>query len=351
MLFLSQKYYKDEGAENALKDHHIDFKKIEHYEKINPKFIIDKENVVAVVIANDSDVIPQWFINIANRIGIPTILIQDGLMVDFRINKQRLKISLDNMNTFNFKRKILAINLRLKNQFRKTTYGLGGCVQIQVWGRKSEEYFIAKGIDRQRIIITGNPLMTELQTTQSHVSEKIILYAPSNLAWTKIIEKKQARQLCKDVCLLANRINNVKTILRPHPSENVKLYQNVIKESGFRVDISSLNTSDLISMAALVITDLSTIALESLALGKPVIIHLPNIEQISGKDFFPHDLINENIVFYSKNAQSLFDCVKKILNDKPTLPKNIPLLEQYIGSPDDRPSIHSAELIEQLCLK
>jgi len=125
VLFITQGSYKNEGAEEKLRELKVSFKKFENYDIQNPKFIIKTEGVKTVVIGNDVDIIPQWFVNTANKIGIFSVLIQDGLLFD--IKKSNRSISSGILKLFNKQsNKLLLLELMLiaSGKYKRLNYGL-----------------------------------------------------------------------------------------------------------------------------------------------------------------------------------------------------------------------------------
>jgi len=353
VLFLSQGKYKNEGAEKTLAELGIKFTKFDQYEKNNPEFVIKKENIGVVVIGNDSDVIPQWFINYSNKARIPTILIQDGVMVSIKTNDpsflEHLRFRLQN-----FHPNLLALSARLtaSKQYKKLTLGMGGCTQIHVWGKTSQSYFIDKGIDANSIVITGNPKLDGMKNVKQskNLGEKIILYAPTDLVRCNIIEPETMDKLTTDLCSTVSSLENVKLIIKHHPREDSKFYIALPGRFGSKIEISDKEICSLMGLSDVVITDLSSVAIEALAAKKPVIIYLPNIEKFTDSNYFPNDLIRKNVFLYACDKKSLFEQIDKILHsDTSTLEMHMEnAAKDYLGLADYKASLRSANNIIKL---
>ena len=82
---LTQGQFKNEGADDALKNLNIPFQIFNP--NLSPIDFLKNNNIDVVVVGNDSDVIPQWFVNCAKKLEIPTVLIQDGLMMNLIFTK------------------------------------------------------------------------------------------------------------------------------------------------------------------------------------------------------------------------------------------------------------------------
>lgn len=351
-LFLSQGSYKNEKAEETLKKLGISFTRIDDYEKKDAEFILQKENVGIVIVGNDSDVIPQWFVNLAKKLGIPSVFVQDGMMVEIKtLGRNIIKSSKDKLIQTSPKLKMLAIQLGRKKQYKKTSYGLGGCTQIHAWGEQSASYYVNKGVDRKTIVITGIPKIYDDSMISSEDEEKIILYTPTDFVRMNIIKPDYAKDLAYNVCSVVTSMQNVRLIIKPHPREDLSLYADLPVKFGSRVQISDEDVTKLIPISNLVINDLSTVGLEAIGCRKPVVIYLPNVESFTASDLFPNDVIRKNLVLYAKDKQSLFKQITKILEGRWLLhEENLGVVEKYLGSLDGNATLRSAMNIKKLLI-
>jgi CDP-glycerol glycerophosphotransferase (TagB/SpsB family) len=305
------------------------------------------------VVGNDTDVIPQWFINCANELGIPSVLIQDGLMFDMKIARQGPLDHLLHMLTHS-KIKLLALALRLilSGKYHRITDGNSGCTQIHVWGAISESYYVNKGVDKKKIVITGRPkhVTVDDKFKKREDDLKTILYAPTEMVNTRIVTKDENEQLIDDLCSTVLSLDKIKLIIKPHTGENMVLYEKFKEKYGNKIEISNSNFYDLLPMSDIMITNISTTTIEALAESKPIIIFFPKIENIVNSDTFPRDLIKENIVLYAADKKSLLEQLNKIMNGDFMLSKNQlnEMLEKYLGPNDSDALLRSISFIEKL---
>ena len=118
ILFLTQGSFKNEGVEKELSKLGTNFKKIDEYDRVEPKFILESENVSLVVIGNDTDVIPQWFVNQCSDYNIPSVLIQDGIQFDFKRHNKKFSDIISKKDS-SLKLQKLALKLRLTKKYKK----------------------------------------------------------------------------------------------------------------------------------------------------------------------------------------------------------------------------------------
>jgi len=337
ILYVSQGSFKDEGAEHELQFRNINFKKFDEFTKQDPKFIIEQENVGLIVVGNDTDVIPQWFISSSHKLQIPSLLIQDGLLFDVKkLNNDFLHHISILINKRSKKLLKLALKLKLSHEFKKIKYGQGGCNQIHVWGKMAEEYLLKRNVPKSSIKISGN---TKFQTknevssmNSKQTNEITILYAPTDLIQTSILDQKTVLDIVRDLCesVLAKEENHL--VIKPHPIENTKFYNSFQKKYGPRIEIVNEEIGSLIIKSDIVITNLSTVSMEALQKRKPVVIFLPKIEKIVNPNSFPLDLIEKGVFLYARDKQDLTEKIDNILsNGFEFSSSKLQIISDYLG--------------------
>ena len=324
-LFLTEGSYKNEGAEKSLTSLDIPFQTFDELKIKDPTAFLKKEGINVIVIGNDIDVIPQWFVNSAKELGIPSVLIEDGLLFNFNTPESRFTNKLNPIfNRTSRKLLQLSIKLRIQNKYKKITYGEAGCDQIHVWGATAKSYLLKKGINSHRILISGNTKMDSFNFHESsnllHVeTKKIVLYAPTGLSSIGFLPKDIVFNLVENLCKVITSFHNLQLIIKPHPNENPKFYHEIIQQFD-SVSISHANINSLIEKSSFVISNLSTTSVESLSRKKPVIIFLPNIEHIVDRDSFPRIFIEKNIFLHATDSDSLREQISKILDNSFVIP-------------------------------
>ena len=332
ILFITQDSYKNEGAEELLSQSTLHYKKFDEFHKKDPRVILDQENVSLIIIGNDTDVIPQWFVNCANEKNIPSILIQDGLMLDIKTHRKIIKNYFSNRTKL--KLKFLALKLLVTKKYNRISDGNGGCTQLQVWSNATKSFYINQGIEPSKIVITGNPFYKNVNYEKFVIrKEKKIVFAVSDLVETRIMTKQDSIQLFEIICSTFNQYPDVRLIIKPHPSDDLKTYHSSLQKFNSRIEISYDDISHVLQNSDLLITTISTTAIEAISCGKPVIIFFPNIEKIVDLNTFPYDLIEKNIVLYATDSITLKNQYEKIINGKFFVDKNEveKMLKQYFG--------------------
>jgi hypothetical protein len=337
-IFITQGSFKDEGAENELLHLKIPFKTINEYPKLDPNIILEKENIGLVIVGNDSDIIPQWFIHSAKEKQIPSILIQDGLLMDITsLNDSFFHKILLSINQSSKKLLLLSLKLRLLKQIKKIGYGQAGCTQIHVWSIFDKNFLLKKNVPENSIFVTGNMKFNDLSSNtnfENKIIKPTILYAPTDLIHTKILSKKKVFKIVDDICRTVFSISGVKLIIKPHPIEENKFYNFFIKN--YQVELSNQDLVTLIGQSTLIITNLSAATFDALQQKKSVIIYLPEIEKIVNRDSFPFNLIEQNILFYAKNSNELLEKIQHLLENPFHYTRTqLNIISSYLGQRND----------------
>ena len=138
--------------------------------------------------------------------------------------------------------------------------------------------------------------------------KKIILFATENLP-----KKEEQEIIAKSVISTFKSLKDVHLIIKPHPNESdISLYQNLISKfelSEFSI-ITDINLYELLFVSDLVILSYSTVGVEAMRMGKPVIsLNLLGL----------HDdalIIQKNAAVVVRNSDELLPTIKQYLNSK-----------------------------------
>lgn len=215
------------------------------------KNLLKKYSFSKILFTNESGMAEQIILKLANQQKIPTYTLQHGLYCDT-----------SEMISENKFHRLLAKN---------SDYLIS-------WGNTLKNYAIKNNINYNKIISLGSIFFDYLfqnKITTSNNSE-IILLASDPLAFYRIIDhsiiqkekyEKTITQICKTVFN-----NNKKLIIKTHPQKNQYEYEISKKIDPSIKVFHSGNIHSMIKSSDLVIvTDITTVILESMIMQKPVI--------------------------------------------------------------------------------
>jgi hypothetical protein len=227
-----------------------------------------------VVVPNDAAFPYDRLATACARRGLPLVLVQEG------------------------------IRFPLPAEAGRDTYGLGGAAAIAVWGEASADFFRQRGIEDERIFVTGNPRFDEARprerTTDAQPvvdsrhfesrsdSRDHLVEGPHLLLATNPIddqgfcttrEKMELfdRFLTAVEPLIAN--DGVTLLVRRHGRESGKDYEALLSRRPWgdrviRANDGTLNQFLEVSSAVVILA--STVGLEALAAGRPLgVLEIP----------------------------------------------------------------------------
>jgi hypothetical protein len=206
--------------------------------------ILDAVRPQALVVGNDRWWVGQTFVRVAQRRGIPTLLVQDGLAID---KAQWSWIAADHVAAFS-----------------------------PAWAR----VLMAYGLSPDRITITGQPRFDELCTRRDRRGADSVRAARRTLALDHVAcgillatQPHQAPERVESAVRALLAVDGAHVLLRPHPTEPPGKYGRCVERNPRRVSVHAGTAIDLLVDAAdIVVTEYSTVALEAAILDVPVII-------------------------------------------------------------------------------
>ncbi len=188
-----------------------------------------------------------------------------------------------------------------------------------VWGDSTQNYAISCGHKKENVIITGSPRHDKFFNYNSKPNKKgIILFATTGWAGvatetSTVRSMIQFENFVKTVFDVMKKFPEKQLIIKPHPhSENLVNALAIFKKLDPKIQVlPNANLTELIDSSEIVITFTnSTIALESIILGKPTMsLQIENW----AKD---EEIAKMNAVFSIYEEDEIEEGIKKLLYDE-----------------------------------
>ena len=188
-----------------------------------------------------------------------------------------------------------------------------------VWGDSTQNYAISCGHKKENVIITGSPRHDKFFNYSSKPNKKgIILFATTGWAGvaaetSTVRSMMQFENFVKTVFDVMKKFPEKQLIIKPHPhSENLVHALSIFKKLDPKIQVlPNANLTELIDSSEIVITFTnSTIALESIILGKPTMsLQIENW----AKD---EEIVKMNAVFSIYEEDEIEEGIKKLLYDE-----------------------------------
>jgi len=229
--------------------------------------------------------------------------------------------------------------------------------KVAVFGENSKQFFIGYGIDENRIEITGRPLYDSWTKDSKKNSEvlkhpdipkegRIILMATSALFHHRLDTFNNIKNMYSSVVKTVRQFPDHTLVIKLHPSEDVDNYRYATEDPDNVIFVKDIGLTELINRSDMVITDISTIGLEAIMLGMPVI----TLNYTDKKDAMPYASSGAAIGVYKPD--DLKEAIDKILHDEDTQrtleESRKQFLQDYLYKLDGRSSERVARLIEKM---
>lgn len=331
VLAVSNANYLKLGAEEALKAAGIEYERLDGLGAESCGRLLDKHSASLVVLGNDSDYISYLFVLAARKRGIRSLMMQDGAIASLAAPPRRISLhDISNLLRIYSPGYMAARSTaRLKSKFLRTQAPslnkMGAyCTDLAVWGDFSRRLFAARGVPASAIHVTGNPTFDELVQVKKSTENagrkkkqgKVILYASSDMAGARLWTHGEVRNAAEALAAAAQAIPGATLIIRPHPSESPSLYAGLEQKYSRTKVQPGGKLYSLIASADLVLTEISTVAFESILLGKPVGIVNFTGRVISSN--YPESYVKSGAALPISKTSNVANQIRLLLHDKKT---------------------------------
>jgi CDP-glycerol glycerophosphotransferase (TagB/SpsB family) len=313
---------------------------------------ISKQHHVVLVLGDDVCPVERSVVSFAKRRGVPTILVQDGILNDQQSWEQWLRAGRPRGWAMQVSRKLL--------QYRDflpplTMYGASGCTKVAVWGEGTRDLMMGYGVCSEKIVVTGAPRFDQLfqmaraqdSMWSKSISKQRLLFAALLLSNWKIDSFDKDCSVINSLESLARIEPDWEIVVRPHPSERLEDYRRIFNLLGvkkLKLDQRSSIVSNLRD-CTVVLTYASTVGVEGMILGKPVIC-LP-IDPVHAPLY-----AREGAAITVKHLADLGGLIKAVLTDAKLqyelAQRRQAFISRHLGHTDGASASRVARLIESL---
>ncbi len=275
------------------------------------KEFFKKINVTDILTLYNANVLQQVFLHVANKNNIRCIRLQHGFDPLNDYLKSFLPLSLPEHQS----------NLK---------HGL--------WGIPSKNYLLkSKYIKNDQSIILGNPrydilplIKKQLKKTNTIILASSYTYTGFDLSGFDSNISELHKKTFKEVCKIINQYQNKKLIVKFHPGVKISYsVQPILNKINTNIPVfKTQNIFELLKDCEfLICLDFSTILLEALILGKPVIVFM-----INSKWYQDDPIITSGSVLSVKTLNEFNDAINLILNDEKAKAKLIEKGKKFVNS-------------------
>jgi UDP-N-acetylglucosamine 2-epimerase len=299
---------RGEGIAKALQGSGLPSSIIEDYGTYDVTKIVKREQPDLIIVTCDYSFVEQAFVLAGLHLSAPTLLIQNGARGNapmtnyFKAGIRKLR---RNPSLYIRRYRYMLRTLRstgtswpgtaihaFKDLFEglsgNPVLGSRGSQRIVVSSDYDRDFLLRKGIESQRVVVTGNPLYDDMslavgpsdatfaddEPVLQREKTTILLLTSATVEhgmWTEAMRDKYVREILGAV----NQIGSeAELVIKIHPMESLETYSRLLpKESQIKISLcKEASILDLIQSSDVVITYYSTTTMAALALNKPVLI-------------------------------------------------------------------------------
>jgi hypothetical protein len=242
--------------------------------------LLEQRQPAAVVLGNDLGIIERTFIGEGRRLGIPSLLVQDGVVALGETCATAAK------GPTRLLQDVLTV-LGVHPSSPKC-YGQNGANRIAVMGPAVARWLVSQGVPSGRIAVTGQPCYDRLFELREGLTQpesrealglpaeqRIVLFSSQPYLRYRLCDEATAR------CIWQTVIEGVRglgaghrLVAKLHPAEDLEFTRKWLGDA-FPREWTLTRDADVFSLtwhADVVVTVASTTALEAIYLGKPVVV-------------------------------------------------------------------------------
>ncbi len=198
---------------------------------------------------------------------------------------------------------------------------------LALWGERDIEYYLNLGMEKSKLKITGNPRfeyfykdeVKGLTEVKDMFSDRVYTFEPNKktiiLATSPydIATKKKLIEIVVNALKKLDLIDNL--IIKLHPAESGLLHKQVANSLNVNpIIVRDYNILDLIKSSHLLISVISSIILESMMMGIPVI--LAEFVNLGFMYIQPYNFTNKENIKVAENQETLISIIKDLFENR-----------------------------------
>jgi hypothetical protein len=342
--------------------------------------LIDEIDPAAVVVIQDTLLLERFLVREANRRGRGTLVVQWAftfpqttydLLNEIRKGGGRTTTEIGRPTTagkrglsvvsrllYAFVQRILGVKFDLVR-----SYGGGEARVFAVMGETFRDQFLAQGVRKERIEVTGHPLhdaalaQRAANSTENRrelelafglpVEARVVLYASQPVLWRAVLTRAELAQNVRAIGEAVSELGpDFWLVIKLHPRESLDDYTSVA-ESGLPIRlVQQAEIAELIAACEAFISSSSSTVLLAMMLDKPIVtVNFNNV---------PHFDYYEKVggTLHVKTREAIGQALRLVLTDEPTRARlaaeRTEVLSRYARL-DGRATERLAQLVLELC--
>ena len=345
--------FKNDGTLSEAKSSALPYTELLSMEKEAIRALLEEQGAGIVVVGNDQEVVSRAFIDAAREKGIPSLLVQDGIICPYNFV---LPVTLDFIPTaisIYGPKYLLTTTLprMLGGKIRKSDeiYRYGTHAQYcAVWGSYSKRQFAGMGANPKNLFITGAPAMDAASGRRKGAREQILgrigadpkkktlLFVPSDLLGGRLYTRREYYETCDALCRAVAGQTDFQMVIKPHPSFLRREPHYFDRYRGKNIFISNMDAYEALTCADALVAEISSMILEAIAFGLPIaVVNMITMPRKEWKSFgaagksrngypcepYPRIYVEKGLAVLIENKEEAHQKLRSILFDKMLISK------------------------------
>jgi len=188
---------------------------------------------------------------------------------------------------------------------------------IYVYGQRAKEWYVDKGVNEEKIVVSGSPRYDSLTNVSKdswkkikkryNINETSVKITLATQPWNQTITQKQI-----SYCVEAIKKSsvNIDLLVKPHPRNDESVLKKLTGVKFINLISKDADIGPLLKYSNVVVTYNSTVGLESMAFGTPVVV--TNFVDIEGEPKY----CKENAALCAKNLRELCEIIERLTSAK-----------------------------------
>ncbi|HID72307.1 TPA: hypothetical protein EYP38_00060 [Candidatus Micrarchaeota archaeon] len=327
-----------------------------------------EEKADLIVLGNDVELVSRAVIDAARSIGVPTLLLQDGIICPYNfvlpITPDYIPTALSIYGPMYLLTRTLPNLLKGKTRKRDEVYRYGITADnVAVWGDYSKREFVELGAKAENVFVTGSPAMDLTVSAEGGSREEILrkagadpekktlLFVPADMVGGRLYSRKEYRQMCDTICSSVKRQKDIQMIIKPHPSfirREPKYFDRYLCDNIF---LSNDNPYHLLRACDALVAEISTMILEAIAFGLPIVV-----ANLTGRKFpcepYPRIYVQEGVAILLEDEDKADGQLRSMLFDEGLISamkgKQAAFIEDQLSSLDGRSAKRIVALMQRI---
>jgi CDP-glycerol glycerophosphotransferase (TagB/SpsB family) len=181
--------------------------------------------------------------------------------------------------------------------------------KIAVWGKRFKDYLVSHEVPTEKVIVTGAPRFDVLANKGEVDKEFLEKIGAKNRGVVVFAAQTDTTEIAKDLINAMAEFKGKQLVIKIHPMADSTPYEKIVNEMNSNTIIMRGQLHELLQASSALVTHSSTVGLEAMILGKPIIVF---DKKSDGQDMYG----GTNAIFRVGNVEELKEALQTVFSKK-----------------------------------